>query len=76
MAQKASLLSHFLAGKTITQLEARQVYRIERLASRVEELRKDGHDIVAVMKTDETGHRYAEYSLVKRGKHGQRRKVA
>lgn len=34
-----------------------------RLASRIDELRKDGHKILTTMKHDRQGVRYAEYTL-------------
>lgn len=76
MAQKASLLAHLVRGETITQAEARQVYGIERLASRIDELRKDGHDIVSVEKSDALGKRYVRYALTKRDRNGTRKSVA
>jgi hypothetical protein len=75
MAQKASLFAHLQRGETITQLEARHVYGIERLASRIEELRRDGHDIVSTEKTDAKGKRYVQYSLVLRDRNGKRKAV-
>lgn len=63
MTQKETILDHLLAGKTLTQLKAMHVYKIMRLASRIEELRRDGHDIITTMKVDEAGSSYAEYSL-------------
>lgn len=76
MAQVQSLIAHLTAGKTITQLEARQVYGIERLASRVDDARKLGYAIDAQTKHDEAGKRYTQYSLVTRKSHNGKRKRA
>jgi hypothetical protein len=75
MAQKASILAHLLSGKTISQAEARQVYGVERLASRIFELKQDGHTVVDEDRFDEMGKRYTRYRLVKRGNSGQRKGV-
>lgn len=75
MAQKASLFAHLQRGETITQLEARQVYGIERLASRIQELRADGHDIRSAEKLDAMGKRYVQYSLVRRDRNGNLRAI-
>lgn len=48
-SQCQSLLSHLKAGKTITQIEALDLYGILRLASRVNDLRKRGHAISTEM---------------------------
>jgi hypothetical protein len=61
--QSDRILSHLLAGKSITQLEAFGVYRIFRLAARIHELKSKGHKIVTTMRIDETGKQYAEYRL-------------
>lgn len=69
-AQKQVILQHLQStdentGKlrSISQIEAVGLYRIMRLASRVDELRKDGHRIGTTMRTDITGKRYARYAL-------------
>lgn len=63
MTQAQLILRHLETKGSITALEAMSLYRIYRLAARVEELRNQGHDIETEMKTDLTGKRYASYSL-------------
>ena len=63
MTQKERIASHLLKGKTITPMEALVVFNCFRLASRVNELRRQGMDIETVIKQDENGKRYACYSL-------------
>ena len=48
----------------ITQLIARQVLGIERLASRVHDLKNDGYDIMATRHRDMSGKRYTRYAFV------------
>jgi hypothetical protein len=62
MSQKEVLLKH-LKRKTISQYEALLVYGIARLASRVDELRKEGWNIETIMKRDNMGKRYARYRM-------------
>lgn len=61
--QKDLVRRHLETGKGITPATAMLVYRISRLSSVIERLRKDGMDIVTVMKTDEAGAQYGEYKL-------------
>lgn len=73
MSQKQTVLDHLLAGKTLTPMKARQVYRIERLAARIFELKKEGHNIVCTVKTDEAGKDYAEYRIQTRDRFGRKK---
>lgn len=47
----------------LTPAIAREVFGIQRLAARVEELRRDGIRIATHYERDETGNRYARYVL-------------
>lgn len=76
MNQKQKILEHLLQGKTLTQLKATHVYKCMRLASRIDELRKEGHNIITTTRYDETGSSYAEYSLKARDRFGRPKKVA
>lgn len=67
MCQKQTILKHLRDMGTISPLEARHVYGIERLASRIDELRQEGYRITTSMKRDPMGKRYAEYRLVPTG---------
>lgn len=48
MSQALSILKH-LQKSPITSMEAFQNYGVTRLASRIYDLRKDGHDIIGYM---------------------------
>ncbi len=62
--QKLNVLAHLQAGKTITQKEAEAQYSIMRLASRVDELRREGWNVITTMvPAGEEGSLVAEYSL-------------
>ena len=63
MSQSLLILNHLRTKGSITSLEAMSLYRIFRLAARVEELRQQGHEIEPEMKQDITGKRYASYTL-------------
>lgn len=65
--QREMIIRHLEAFETITPMEAMQEYGIMRLASRIDELRKEGYIIDTEMVhgynrfTEKT--RYAKYSL-------------
>ncbi len=65
MNQNDLVRSHLERHGYITPLIARQVYRVERLTSRVYDLRKSGFQIVAETRLDDSGKRYTHYSLPK-----------
>ena len=62
--QEHKVLAHLVHRGNISQLEARNTYRVERLTSRVTELKKRGVAIKSEMRLDESGHKYARYYLV------------
>lgn len=63
-ASQVDLLHSYLKARSyISPLVARQVLGIERLASRVYDLRKKGHAVSAAIHKDESGRRYTRYSL-------------
>ena len=64
LTQKDMILSHLKRRGSISALEGLHLYRINRLAARIEELRRAGHSIFTDMRTDVTGKRYARYKLV------------
>ena len=49
IAQKARILSHLKNGHSLTQGEALKLFGSSRLASRIDELRKEGVEIVTDM---------------------------
>ena len=64
-SQTEKLLNYFReVEKEITPLVAKQVLGIERLASRIHELREHGWSINRRMKKDAAGHRYASYKIM------------
>ena len=63
MTQTERVLNHLRERGSITPVEALHVHGIYRLAARVNDLKKRGVNVVARMKQDINGHRYAEYRL-------------
>ena len=61
--QTRKVLGHIEQHGSISPLEAFGVYRITRLAARINEIRDAGVEIVTTMKQDAAGQRYASYSL-------------
>lgn len=61
--QTRKVLAHMEQHSSISPLEAFGVYRITRLAARINEIRDAGVEIITTMKRDATGTRYASYSL-------------
>tara|TARA_R100000808_G_C2153609_1_gene163994 strand:+ start:1540 stop:1851 length:312 start_codon:yes stop_codon:yes gene_type:complete len=59
--QKRNVLDH-LRVRPITQDEAKNLYGIARLASRIQELRKEGYRITTKW-LEKNGARFAEYHL-------------
>ena len=61
------LLDHFESGKSITQVEAQELYGIGRLSARIGDLRKLGYPIVTKNEKGINRYgnptRYARYSL-------------
>ena len=63
MTQNELIKKHLEKGKKITPMQALVNYGCFRLAARINELRKDGLNILTVIKRDEIGRPYAEYLL-------------
>jgi hypothetical protein len=61
--QARKVLAHLRAGKSISPLEAQNVYAVYRLAASIYEIKNAGYKIAKVIKQDEAGHKYARYSL-------------
>lgn len=61
--QNGKLLIHLLRNDSISQLEATELYRIHRLASRVNDLKNLGVTVTRSTKYDPTGVRYVRYSI-------------
>lgn len=60
--QNAMIRDHLLSGYPITPLSALRQYRVFRLASRINDLRREGMNIISTM-VYEDGTRFAEYKL-------------
>lgn len=63
-SQNGKILLHLIKLGTITQVEAHELYRVYRLASRINDLKNYGIELVKNTKIDQTGVRYTEYALV------------
>ena len=61
--QCRDILNHIIMKGSISQLEADSLYRVKRLTSRIHELKKWGVNIIAEMRKDITGKRYARYFI-------------
>ncbi len=64
MNQVTQLKSYLQVNKSISQLEAGKVLGIDRLASRVHDLKKTGSIVNRTFCKDFHGKRYVRYSLV------------
>lgn len=62
MSQNTDILNHLQKGP-ITTLEALKKYGCMRLASRINDLRHQGHQIITTNKELPNGKHIAEYSL-------------
>ena len=67
MTQNQAILEHLEQGKPITALEALQLYGCLRLASRISDLKKDGHDIMDQF-TEHRGKWFKKYFLDRESK--------
>ena len=64
LSQNARILDHLLAGKSLTQLQAIKLFNCTRLASRINDLKKEGWDIDCKMvKNHNTNSHYGSYSI-------------
>lgn len=62
-SQETQILQHIVKHGNITPIEALEHYRCFRLASRINDLRNAGVEIVTDMIKTEDGKRYAVYRL-------------
>lgn len=63
-SQNGKLLIHLLRHGDISQLEAWELYRIHRLASRINDLKNQGVTVQRTRRSDPTGVPYVRYALV------------
>jgi hypothetical protein len=61
--QSKTVLAHLRHEAHITSWQAEGVYRIRRLASRIDEIVAAGYDVIKTEARDATGQRYIRYSL-------------
>lgn len=64
--QARTVLAHLKDNSHLTSWQAEGVYRIRRLASRIDELRAAGYEVETSTALDATGQRYTRYSLSRR----------
>ena len=62
-SQAGMVLQHLIQKGTITQVEAHELYRVYRLASRMSDLKNWGVAFQAIKQVDLTGRRYVQYKL-------------
>jgi len=62
-SQVSHLVEYLSTGRTISCVEARAVFGIERLASRIYDLKKMGYPIIRVRLRDAIGNRYSRYGF-------------
>lgn len=67
VSQCKKIYKHMLKKGSISQMEATELYRITRLAGRIADLKKAGHNIQTEMVRFGKFGRYARYSLAKEG---------
>ncbi len=63
MTQTADVLAHLQSGKSITPIEALNLYGIFRLAAVVYDLREMGHEILTEEVKTPNGKRHALYRM-------------
>ncbi|MGL5935052.1 MAG: helix-turn-helix domain-containing protein [Cetobacterium sp.] len=61
--QCRDVLNHIIMKGSISPLEADAIYRVKRLTSRVHDLKKMGVALVAELRKDITGKKYARYYI-------------
>lgn len=65
--QSQKILAWLQSGNTLTQLDALHMFRCMRLASRISDLRSEGHNIIT-QKEKHDGGFHARYSMAGEGK--------
>ena len=63
-SQLSMIMNHMVLKGNISAMEARNLYRVERLTSRIHELKKLGLDIISERKYDLTNTAYTRYFLL------------
>lgn len=63
MSQSQKILKHLSSGKSLSPLQALGLFGCYRLASRIHDLKRAGHQIETIIKSDDQGRTYASYVL-------------
>ena len=69
--QNRAILNYLESGGSLSPIEALNKFQCFRLAARVRDLRKAGHDIQTEMKRQKNGKKIAVYSIPKTEKQGE-----
>ena len=64
MSQNDLIFLHLKSGKSITPLEALNLYGCFRLSARIKDLKNEGHIINCELVEGENGKRFASYTMV------------
>ena len=65
-SQNARILDHLLQGRSLTQLQAIKLFNCTRLASRINDLKKEGWNIdCKIVKNHNTNTHFGSYSINK-----------
>ena len=64
-SQNQQILEYLEEGNTITPIEALNLFRCMRLASRINDLRRDGHIIATDIIQSDNNKRWARYRILK-----------
>ena len=62
-SQKQKILKHLSSGRSLSPLQALGLFGCYRLASRIYDLKRTGHPIETIIKSDDQGRTYASYVL-------------
>ena len=69
-SQSVAILNYLQSGGSLSPIEALNKFNCFRLAARIGDLRKEGHDIQTEIVTEENGKKFAVYFLPKIQKQG------
>ena len=65
MTQNQKILKALKRGRKLTAMKALKEFKCFRLASRINDLKNQGFNIVSTLKKTKDGKRFAEYQLIK-----------
>ena len=63
MSQNQKILKHLSSGRSLSPLQALGLFGCYRLAGRIYDLKRAGHQIETIIKSDDQGRTYASYVL-------------